>query len=90
MVDSFWMFLDTGSDITLVPTRSQPGYDVATVSEMSMANWCDEMEHLGLDLGDGGDHCWTMLDLKFANDIFLFGTDHNFVGFCWHSPRHTC
>ena len=37
-----------------------------------MANWRDEMEHLGLDLCDGGR---SLLDLRFANDTLIFGTD---------------
>ena len=39
-----------------------------------MANWRDEMEHLGLDLRDGGR---SLLDLRFADDILIFGTDYH-------------
>ena len=42
-----------------------------------MANWRDEMEHLGLDLRDGGR---SLLDLKFADDISIFGTDYHVIG----------
>ena len=44
---------------------------------MSMANWRDEMEHLGLDLRDGGR---SLLDLRFANDFLIFGTDYHVIG----------
>ena len=42
-----------------------------------MANWRDEMEHLGLDLRDGGR---SLLDLRFADDISIFGTDYHVIG----------
>ena len=42
-----------------------------------MANWRDEMEHLGLDLRDGGR---SLLDLRFADDILIFGTDYHVIG----------
>lgn len=48
-----------------------------SVLEMSMANWRDEMEHLGLDLRDGGR---SLLDLRFADDILIFGTDYHVIG----------
>ena len=48
-----------------------------SVLEMSMANWRDEMEHLGLNLGDGGR---SLLDLRFADDILIFGADYHVVG----------
>ena len=48
-----------------------------SVLEMSMANWRDEMEHLGLDLRDGGR---SLLDLRFADDILIFGTDYHIIG----------
>ena len=41
-----------------------------------MANWRDEMEHLGLDLCDGGR---SLLDLRFGDDIFIFGTDYHVI-----------
>ena len=48
-----------------------------SVLEMSMANWRDEMEHLGLNLGDGGR---SLLDLRFADDILIFVADYHVVG----------
>ena len=45
--------------------------------EMSAANSRDEMEHLGLDLCGGGR---SLLDLRFANDILIFGTDYHVIG----------
>ena len=42
-----------------------------------MANWRDEMEHLGLDLCDGGR---SLLDLRFADDILIFGTNYHVIG----------
>ena len=48
-----------------------------SVLEMSMANWRDEMEHLGLSLGDGGR---SLLDLRFADGIFIFGADYHVIG----------
>ena len=42
-----------------------------------MANWHDEMEHLGLNLGDGGR---SLLDLRFADDILIFGADYHVIG----------
>ena len=42
-----------------------------SVLEKSMANWCDEMQHLGLDLCDGGR---SLLVLRFADAILIFGT----------------
>ena len=45
--------------------------------EMSMANWPDEMELLGLDLRDGGQ---SLLDSGFANDILTCGTDYHVIG----------
>ena len=48
-----------------------------SVLEMSMANWRDEMERLGLDLRDGGR---SLLDLRFADDILIFGTDYHVIG----------
>ena len=48
-----------------------------SVLEMSMANWRDEMEHLGLDLCDGGR---SLLDLRFADDILIFGTNYHVIG----------
>ena len=38
--------------------------------EMSIANWRDEILHLGLDLGDGRR---SLLDLKFPNHIAALG-----------------
>ena len=48
-----------------------------SVLEMSMANWRDEMEHLGLDLCDGGR---SLLDLRFADDILIFGPNYHVIG----------
>ena len=48
-----------------------------SVLEMSMANWRDEMEHLCLDLCDGGR---SLLDLRFADDILIFGTNYHVIG----------
>ena len=48
--------------------------------EMSMANWHDEMEHLGLHLCDGGR---SLLDLRFADAILIFGTDSMLLGYSW-------
>ena len=48
-----------------------------SVLEMSMASWRDEMEHLGLDLCDGGR---SLLDLRFADDMLIFGTDYHVIG----------
>ena len=45
--------------------------EFSSVLEMSMANWRDEMEHLGLDLRDG---VRSLLDLGFANENSIFGT----------------
>ena len=42
-----------------------------------MATWLDAMEHLGLDLRDGGR---SLLDLRFADDILIFGTDYHVNG----------
>ena len=48
-----------------------------SVLEMSMGNWRDEMKHLDLDLCDGGR---SLLDLRFADDILIFGTDYHVIG----------
>ena len=48
-----------------------------SVLEMSIANWRDEMEHLGLNLDDGGR---SLLDLRFADDILIFGTNYHVIG----------
>ena len=48
-----------------------------SVLEMSMANWRDEMQHLGLDLCDGGR---SLLDLRFAENILILGTDYYLIG----------
>ena len=48
-----------------------------SVLEMSLANWRNEMEHLGLDLRDGGR---SLLDLRFADDTMLFGTNCHVIG----------
>ena len=37
-----------------------------------MANWRDDMEHLGLDLRDGRQ---SLLDSRLVDDILLFGTN---------------
>ena len=42
-----------------------------------MANWHVEMKHLGLNLGDGGR---SLLDLRFADDILIFGADYHVIG----------
>ena len=42
-----------------------------------MANWRGEMQHLGGDLCGGGQ---SLLDLRFADDILLFGTDYHVIG----------
>ena len=39
-----------------------------SVLEVSMANWRDEIKHLGLDLRDGGR---SLLDFRFEDDIFI-------------------
>ena len=48
-----------------------------SVLEMSLANWRNEMEHLSLDLRDGGR---SLLDLRFADDTMLFGTNCHVIG----------
>ena len=42
-----------------------------------MANWRDEIKHLRLDLCDGRR---SLLDFRFADDIFIFGTDCHVIG----------
>ena len=42
-----------------------------------MANWRGEMQHLGGDLCGGGQ---SLLDLRFADDILLLGTDYHVIG----------
>ena len=48
-----------------------------SVLEMSMANRRDEMEHLGLDLRDGGR---SLLDSRLANDVLIFRTNYDVIG----------
>ena len=55
-----------------------------SVLEMSMANRRDEMEHLGLDLRDGGR---SLLDLRFADDILIFWRR---LPCHWRTLRQTC
>ena len=42
-----------------------------------MGRWRSQVEHLGLDLGDGMSH---LLDVRFADDILLFGESAQAVG----------
>ena len=42
-----------------------------------MGRWRSQVEHLGLNLGDGMSH---LLDLRFADDILLFGESAQAVG----------
>ena len=59
------------------------GCVLCSVLEMWMADWRDEMEHLGLDLRDGGR---TLLDLRFADDIFIW---HG-LPFYWRTLKKIC
>ena len=53
---------------------------------MSIANWRDEMEHLTLNLGDGGR---SLLDLRFADDILIFGADYDVIS-SWCTRKQVC
>ena len=48
-----------------------------SVLEMAMACWRASVEHLGLDLRDGGP---ALLDFRFADDILIFGTSYHVIG----------
>ena len=48
-----------------------------SVLQLAMGRWRSQVEHLGLDLGDGMSH---LLDLRFADDILLFGESAQAVG----------
>ena len=48
-----------------------------SVLQSAMGRWRGQVEHLGLNLGDGMSH---LLDLRFADDILLFGESAQAVG----------
>ena len=48
-----------------------------SVLQLAMGRWRSQVEHLGLNLGDGMSH---LLDLRFADDILLFGESAQAVG----------
>ena len=48
-----------------------------SVLQLAMGRWRSRVEHLGLNLGDGMSH---LLDLRFADDILLFGESAQVVG----------
>ena len=47
-----------------------------SVFEMAMACWRASVEDLGLDLRDGGP---ALLDFRFADDIWIFGTSYHVI-----------
>ena len=73
----FNIMSSTHRTLTLTLTLALLLWLFCSVLEMSMANWRDEMEHLGLDLRDGGR---SLLDLRFADDILIFGADYHVIG----------
>ena len=48
-----------------------------SVLQLAMGRWRSQVEHLGLNLGDGTSH---LLDLRFAGDILLFGESAQAAG----------
>ena len=48
-----------------------------SVLQLAMGRWRSRVEHFGLNLGEGMSH---LLDLRFADDISLFGESAQAVG----------
>eukprot|EP00959_Pyramimonas_sp_CCMP1952_P082076 1714893-Pyramimonas_sp.AAC.1 len=46
--------------------------------EWAMSRWKQKVRHLGIDLGDGGEH---LTNLRFADDLLLFAYSEREVCF---------